>query len=199
MAAVGKDNRHAPALRSVPPALALRPDHPMHYALLLTNDPQHKTESGFRSIGILFAEISLNAHKGGTRGGNGQAIYRISAKLALKALRKPASECRPSAKKMRNCRFPPKGEAARREHPSMALLSPNLGRWRLWVPDGRSSSRERSLQYAIRAVHRNGETEPLADHSGVLNFPSRGQAERMRPRLAFSGNGDSSEVTKLPS
>src|SRR5262245_38241969 len=51
-AAIGK-NRHAPALRSVPPALALGPDHPMHYALLPTNGLNHKTETRFRATAIL--------------------------------------------------------------------------------------------------------------------------------------------------
>jgi hypothetical protein len=52
MIAAGKDNRHAPVLRTVPPALALRPDYPMHYALLPTSGPNHKTEIWFQTIGI---------------------------------------------------------------------------------------------------------------------------------------------------
>jgi hypothetical protein len=105
MAAKGKNNRHVPVLRSVPPALALRPGYPMHYALLLTNDLHHKTEAAFPTTGILVAEISLNAHKGPVQGGIRQVISHLSPQLQLKTLREPESECRSSLKENRKMQF----------------------------------------------------------------------------------------------
>ena len=52
------------------------------------------------------------------------------------------------------------------------------------------------MQYAITIIHPNGETELFADPSGVVEFSSRDDAERMTWRLAACNDGNLYEVTE---
>lgn len=53
------------------------------------------------------------------------------------------------------------------------------------------------MQHTITVTHRDGRSELLRDHSGVMEFRSREHAERMTHRLAACAtDGDRYEVTK---
>jgi hypothetical protein len=84
ISAACSDGRHAPHLRNFPPALALRPVQPLHYALLPTNDRYHKTEIYFSATGILSRKNSPDADKNMAERCNRQDIRHACADVFLK-------------------------------------------------------------------------------------------------------------------
>jgi hypothetical protein len=53
-------------------------------------------------------------------------------------------------------------------------------------------------KFTIQIIHRDGRTEPLTEHSGILTFATRDHAERMTHRLSFSADkGELYEVVEL--